>query len=191
MNEPLEIVAYKPTWPARYEVIAERLAEALQGLEIRIDHIGSTSVPELASKDRIDVQITIPTGEEAYISELNRKLAKAGLGEAAPFEDHRPPGDTSPAIEWQKWYLRGNHFPYPCNIHIRVQGRKNQVYPLLFRDFLRANQPSALAYGEFKQRLARLLPEDRHTYCDVKDPVCDLILEHAQKWAAETDWKCE
>ena len=53
------IIDYQPTWPAEFAAIAATLRHALGDLALRIDHIGSTSVPGLAAKDIIDVQIAV------------------------------------------------------------------------------------------------------------------------------------
>jgi len=71
---------------------------------------------------------------------------------------------------------------------VRVQGRANQRYALLFRDYLRANPATAAAYAELKRRLAQHLA-DPDTYPDVKDPAVDLIYLAAEAWASSTHWQ--
>jgi GrpB-like predicted nucleotidyltransferase (UPF0157 family) len=73
------------------------------------------------------------------------------------------------------------------NLHIRVAGRANQRYALLFRDYLRSHPETAQAYGEFK-RQAAVLRLETGDYSDLKDPVCDLIYLPAEEWAARTGW---
>ena len=41
---PVTIQAYDPRWPARYEAAREQIAEALAGLDVRIEHVGGTAV---------------------------------------------------------------------------------------------------------------------------------------------------
>lgn len=189
MREPVEIVDYDPKWPSRFLVIADKISSALGDQGVQVDHIGSTSVPGLAAKDRIDIQITIPTDDPDYISIISKKLVEHGFNEPLSLYDHKPPGDDSTPEQWQKFYIRGDNLAFKSNIHVRVAGRKNQIYPLLFRDYLRANQNAALAYGLFKRRLAKVLRDDRDTYCDVKDPVCDILMENARSWAKTTGWQ--
>jgi GrpB-like predicted nucleotidyltransferase (UPF0157 family) len=74
------------------------------------------------------------------------------------------------------------------NLHLRVAGRANQRYALLFRDYLRAHPDTAAAYGEFKKRAASLPLESTGEYADLKDPVCDLIYLPAEEWAERTGW---
>ena len=73
------------------------------------------------------------------------------------------------------------------NLHLRVAGRPNQRYPLLFRDYLRGHSESAAAYAALKRALAAL-GIDREVYADVKDPACDLIFIAAEDWASQTGW---
>ena len=53
------IVDHDPAWPDRFTAIAAELRERVGDDAVRIDHIGSTSVPDLAAKDVIDLQITV------------------------------------------------------------------------------------------------------------------------------------
>jgi GrpB-like predicted nucleotidyltransferase (UPF0157 family) len=69
-----------------------------------------------------------------------------------------------------------------------VQGRFNQRYALLCRDYLRTHPGAANAYGAIKIALARLHPNDQDAYYDVKDPVFDVIMAGAEDWAAQTNW---
>ena len=73
-------------------------------------------------------------------------------------------------------------------MHVRVQGRANQRYPLLFRDYLRAHPGPTGAYAELKRRLAAHLA-DPDTYPEVKDPAVDLIYFAAEEWAEVTGWE--
>ena len=43
-----------------------------------------------------------------------------------------------------------------------------------------------VAYEQVKEMLARLHPENLAAYYDVKDPVCDIIMGAAERWASET-----
>jgi GrpB-like predicted nucleotidyltransferase (UPF0157 family) len=102
--------------------------------------------------------------------------------------DHIPPGESDPA-RWRKWYFRQGEGMRATHIHVRLDGLPNQRYPLLFRDYLRAHSQSAEAYARVKQQLARFHADDIDAFCDIKDPVCDLILFAAEEWAESTAWQ--
>lgn len=113
---------------------------------------------------------------------------QAGFQELSVPGDHRPPGQDGPEADWSKrLFLQPDH-ERRTDVHVRVEGRPNQRYALLFRDYLRAHPLAADAYAELKRRLAREL-RDRVTYAEVKDPACELIIVAAETWARATAWK--
>ncbi len=141
------IIDYQPTWPAEFAAIAATLRRALGDLALRIDHIGSTSVPGLAAKDIIDVQIAVA----ALTPEVLAPLTALGYTRSERIVgDHRPPNSTGPDSDWEKWFLREPQGQRMTNTHVRVLGRPNQRYPILFRDYLRAHPATAAAYAELK-----------------------------------------
>jgi GrpB-like predicted nucleotidyltransferase (UPF0157 family) len=153
---------------------------------LRIDHIGSTSVPGLAAKDVIDMQVTVQDFDvplEALLSSLGyiRRLDING--------DHLPPLVIWPASEWEKRYFQPPEGQRPSHLHVRAHGRANQRYALLFRDYLRTHPVAAGAYAEIKHALARYHPEDWDAYYDIKDPVCDVIWSAAEEWSRMTGWE--
>ncbi|MGZ3655046.1 MAG: GrpB family protein [Bdellovibrionota bacterium] len=177
----IEIVSYKFSWPPEFLSQAARIRDALGARAFAIHHIGSTSVPHLAAKDVIDIQLKV--------SELNApiqsELEKIGFSLGPHRQDHCPPGMQLAAEELEKRYYRGARM----HLHVRKNGAFNQRYALLFRDFLRANAMAAAAYGEIKLQLARRFPEDVDAYYDVKDPVCDAIMAGALVWAESNAWQ--
>jgi GrpB-like predicted nucleotidyltransferase (UPF0157 family) len=189
LHSMIEIVDYQERWPQEFETIARQLREALGSLALRIDHIGSTSVPGLAAKDVIDIQVTVARLEPSLTSLITSTgLTKPPGFEHIPyFSDHQPPGYPTAEDEWQKLYFRALE-PRRVNLHVRVAGKANQRYALLFRDYLRSSPESAKAYAELKRQLAANL-SDLDAYTDVKDPVCDLIAIAAEAWAIQTNWQ--
>ena len=180
----ISIVSYQDSWPEEFQKIAAPLREALGDLALRIDHIGSTAVAGLDAKDRIDIQLTAkklsPAVEDA--------LTQLGYSRMVYLTDHAPFGDSYQPDQWQKWVFAPPAEQRPTNLHVRIAGRTNQRYALLFRDYLRNHPQSARAYAELKYRLAQNLA-DPEMYPDVKDPVVDLIYFAAEEWAATTNWQ--
>jgi len=182
----IEIVPYNSDWPGEFEKVAAELSNALGDLATRIDHIGSTSVPGLAAKDIIDVQISV----SRFYPELEQRLTSIGyLFWKDITSDHKPPLYAGTEDEWEKRLYQAPADHRRANIHVRIQGRLNQRYALLFRDFLRSHPYIAQAYAEVKRRLASYLGEDREAYTEIKDPVCDVIMAAAEEWAGRTGWK--
>lgn len=178
------IVPYDPAWPEEFRRAAAELRRALGPHALRIDHIGSTAVPGLPAKDVIDIQVVVAALDPVIVDALGR----AGF-QLRPFDrDHRPPGADGPAEDWAKRLVVEPPGGRRLNVHVRVEGKPNQRYAQLFRDYLRAHADAAAAYGTVKRQLAGLELETG-VYADVKDPVCDLIMVVAEEWASRTDWR--
>lgn len=185
-NTMIVITDYDPNWPNQFEAIHSSLDEILKPLAVRIDHIGSTSVPGLAAKDVIDIQVTV----ERLTAEIAQRLTQAGyqLRENRTY-DHVPLGeDDNPAL-WEKMLFIQPEGQRRAHVHVRVAGNPNQRYPLLFRDYLRAYPNSARSIQLIKREIAKRHADDPETYYDIKDPVYDLVWDAAKEWARSADWK--
>ncbi len=138
------ILPYNLAWPSEFQRIAADLRRGLGRLALRIDHIGSTSVPNLDAKDLIDIQITVAELSD----EVASKIKSLGLiQQEGIWRDHCPPGAPEAEEEWRKLLFIQPLDKRRINLRVRVQGRANQRYPLLFRDYLRAHPKTAAAYA--------------------------------------------
>jgi GrpB-like predicted nucleotidyltransferase (UPF0157 family) len=187
-HRTVTVVKHRAAWSAEFEVIASDLRAVLANDALQVDHIGSTAVQALAAKDIIDIQVTVQTIHDG----IAHRLLDAGFTTHSLTlrQDHLPPGFESKQEDWAKLFFMQRIGMRRCNIHVRQLGRPNQRYPLLIRDFLRADWRVAEAYGELKKRLAKTLAEP-DTYPDVKDPVADIIYFAAERWALETRWQSQ
>ena len=110
---------YLPTWPQEFEVIRAALMKILGTLALRIDHIGSTSVPGLGAKDVIDIQITV----SALTPEVRQTLIDAGY-EYRPnhVQDHVPLGEDDDPKLWAKFVFEQPLGRRRSNVHVRIAG---------------------------------------------------------------------
>ena len=183
----IEIIDYQPRWADEFEQIAAELRHAFGTLALAIHHIGSTSVPGLAAKDVIDLQVSVAALDP--IAPLAAAISAAGFQLWPDIgEDHVPFGANPNPSLWRKWYARNREGGRRNNIHLRIRGLPNQRYPLLFRDYLRANAAAAGTYALIKRELAARHADDVDAYYAVKNPVCDLIFDPAELWAVQTGW---
>ncbi|MDF0698112.1 GrpB family protein [Rhizobium sp. MC63] len=147
-----------------------------------LHHIGSTAIPGLPAKDIIDIQLTVNDLADVDVEAFEQ----VGFEHRPIVIDHCPPGVKLAEGELHKAFYRSRG--RPANLHIRENGRFNQRYSLLCRDFLRAHGTAANAYALIKQRLAQRFPDDVDFYYDIKDPVFDIIMDGANEWARLIGW---
>ena len=138
-SRPVEVVPYDATWPALYDAVAARVRAALGDRVLVLEHVGSTSVPGLAAKPVIDVNLVVAdSGDEAtYVPDL----------EAAGFVLRiREP-------EWEQHRVLALEEP-KTNLHVWSPGSTEPARTRMFRDWLRGHPEDREAYGTLKTELA-------------------------------------
>jgi GrpB-like predicted nucleotidyltransferase (UPF0157 family) len=183
-----QIIGYEPRWADEFTQIHDRLVASFGDLALHIDHIGSTSVPGLAAKDVIDVQVSVASLEPQQ--PILDALAAAGMTEfpdEIPGDDHVPPGWQGPAEVWVKLFASSPPDQRRVHVHVRVLGSPNERFALLFRDFMRAHPDARDAWALFKIELAKIAPTVQD-YVEVKDPATDVVMVVAERWAVDTAW---
>ena len=187
-SRPVVIVPYQQRWPVEYRELGAQLRSVLGDCALRIDHIGSTSVPGLGAKDVLDVQITVRDLEQ--MDEFKSRMRACGFQEREGFHHDCFSGPKAEnSLDWRKRYFREVEGERRTHIHVRELGRLNQKYPLLFRDFLRSNETVHTAYELIKRRLAEIFPECIDGYLYIKDPLMDIIFEAGLLWADQVGWE--
>lgn len=188
MDRPLEIVDHQFRWAAEFAVMGNRLRTLLGDTALRIDHIGSTSVPGLGAKDIIDLQITVV--DLGDMEALETRMKAAGFRQRGDIlRDCFVGMPDSDNASLEKKYFREAEGARRHHMHVREEGRFNQRYPLLFRDYLRANPVVRDAYEIVKRRLVGIFPDNIDGYLSIKDPYMDTIYAGAEHWARNVGWK--
>jgi len=185
----IEIIEPQARWTGEFAEVGEALRKGMGPLARAIHQIGSTSVPGLAAKDVIDVQVSVAALHP--LGPLQASIEAAGFRIRDDYDvvyDHVPPGADPAPANWAKRRAAALPAAKRVHIHIRVEGALNTRYALLFRDYLRAAPQGAAAYAQIKRELAARHADDEDAYYAVKDPVCDLIMDAAELWAAKTSW---
>ena len=183
-SKPVVICPYQTRWPTEFVEQAQFLRQACGQSAERIDHIGSTSVPGLAAKDIIDIQITVTNLKDC--NEFISRMKKAGLRQRGDIRYDNLVGHEQTALT--KLYFREADGNRRVHMHVRQRDSINQQYPLLFRDYLRNNEQVRTGYELLKQRLAAIYPDNIEGYLFIKDPLMDVIYQGARHWAAHTGW---
>ncbi|HXB49301.1 MAG TPA: GrpB family protein [Streptosporangiaceae bacterium] len=185
---PVRVVPYDEAWPRWAAAELATLTTALGDLVLDASHIGSTSIPQMAAKNILDLQLSVWDLDEAAAA-FDAPLAELGYVRLPYERDHVPAGDDSDPGQWVKRYWhRRNHPGGDVNLHVRVVGSLNERLALLFRDYLRAHPLAVAAYSRFKQALAAEVV-NLEPYTDIKDPVVDLVVAAASDWASAEGWQ--
>ncbi len=187
LDDKVVLTDWRPEWAAEFEVLADKLRAALGPVAMRIDHIGSTSVPGLIAKDVIDLQVIVARLDRDPIVEALTEAQFVHKYAGWNLQDHIPAGWVGEAEEWAKLVFATPPGFRLGNVHIRVRGSPNERYALLFRDFLRADPAAREAWGRFKTELAAAT-QTLADYGTVKDPATDVLIALAERWAVDTRW---
>ena len=95
------VAPYDPAWPERAAAELAAISAALGPLVVHADHIGSTSIPQLAAKDVLDLQVSVRDLAEA-VAAFDQPLAERGYQRLPYGCDHVPAGDSSDPKLWAK-----------------------------------------------------------------------------------------
>jgi GrpB-like predicted nucleotidyltransferase (UPF0157 family) len=158
-------VAYQPDWPGLFRREAERIEAALGSRALRIEHVGSTSVPGLHAKPTIDILLVVARSadEEAYLPPLERARYTLHIREP-DWQEHR--------------MLKGPDTD--MNLHLFSSGCPEIERLLRFRDWLRTNAADRDLYARTKLALARKQWKHIENYADAKTAVVEEILSRAR-----------
>jgi GrpB-like predicted nucleotidyltransferase (UPF0157 family) len=162
----IEIVDYEPAWAEKFQTHANAIAEALCAAALRIEHIGSTSVPGLAAKPIIDILVVVADSadEDAYLPRM--EVAGYVLRVREPdFHEHRM--FRTPARDVHV------HFYSPDSPEIERL--------LTFRDRLRQDPDARRCYEEAKRELATQPWADMDAYAEAKTGVIERIIAAARQ----------
>jgi GrpB-like predicted nucleotidyltransferase (UPF0157 family) len=172
LDGPIELAEYDPAWPRLFEREAARIRAALGGLAQLVEHVGSTSVPGLAAKPRIDIVLVVPDSadESAYVPPLERAGYVLRIREP----------------EWHEHRV----FKGPdtdVNLHTFSPAGPEVERMLLFRDWLRTNEADRTLYERTKRELTAHRWAYIQHYADAKTAVVEGILARAKPFARARD----
>jgi GrpB-like predicted nucleotidyltransferase (UPF0157 family) len=163
----LEIVEPNPEWPNQFEKVKAKILEALGTTALTVNHVGSTSVPDLPAKAVIDIDVVVPdpTDEAAYIPKL----------EAAGFHF------LLREIKWHQHRFLVLYDPF-VNLHIFGPACPEVERHQIMRDWLINHEDDRKLYADTKRQAAKAtvaVGENVQAYNFRKENVIREILERA------------
>lgn len=163
LSDRVELVDHDPTWAEIFEEERGRLAPIFEGRVVAIEHIGSTSVPDLCAKPIVDIlvglrQLELTHEQIARMEQLGYEyLGEYGL-----------PG--------RLFFRKGDP---RTHIHVVEHGGEHWERQLTFRDALRSDAEERKRYEEFKRKLAAE-GHPREVYAKLKTPFIQEVEARAR-----------
>ena len=157
-----------PAWPTWFEQVRERVWPAVADVASRIEHVGSTSVPGLAAKPIIDLDVVVPTVEDVRpVIERLRSIGYRWRGDLgvtgreafAPPDPDRPP----------------RH-----HLYLVVDGNRAHQDHVLLRDLLRDDPDARARYAGLKRANAVRAGGDIDVYVAAKAGLVAELLTRAR-----------
>jgi GrpB-like predicted nucleotidyltransferase (UPF0157 family) len=166
------IADYDPAWPDKFQKHAELIKRALGSRALRIEHVGSTSVPGLAAKPIIDILVVVEdsSDEKAYLPAL--QAAEYVLRVREPdWHQHRML--RTPELD--------------VHIHIFSSGCIEIGRMIAFRNRLRCDANDRLRYEALKRALAKQDWPNMDAYARAKTELVEQIIAKALQEGSVTN----
>lgn len=164
LNAQIYLAPYDPEWPQWYAREETRIRAALGDRVPLLEHVGSTSIPGLSAKPRIDIILGVADSadEASYVARLESAGYVLRIRES-DWHEHRVFKGPDTDI----------------NLHVFTVGCAEIHRMLGFRDHLRASSADRTAYEQRKQELAMQTWKYTQHYADAKSEVVEAILASA------------
>jgi GrpB-like predicted nucleotidyltransferase (UPF0157 family) len=151
---------YDPAWVDRFGAVRDVLHRVLGERIVAVEHVGSTSVPGLAAKPVIDIDLLL--ADTADESRYVPALATAGYRLVL-----REP--------WWHGHRMLVSAAEDVHLHVWPRDAPEAVRHRLLRDWLRTHPEDRELYASAKRRLARETAERPGDYTLAKNDVIDAI----------------
>lgn len=164
-TKKVTVQPYDPQWKEDFEAIRLEMASVLEAFALRIEHVGSTSVPGLSAKPIIDLDVVI--SDYDVFPEVVRRLEKAGY----LHEGNLGIPEREAFCYKEKPHLREHHL-YVCPAASKELHRH-----ITFRNYLRSHPEAVKAYGAVKEEAARLYPDSIEDYMQYKSRCIAMLYQ--------------
>ncbi|HXJ78985.1 MAG TPA: GrpB family protein [Candidatus Methylomirabilis sp.] len=164
LSGPIAIHDYDLSWPAMYAREEARIRGALGPRALAVAHVGSTSVPGLAAKSIIDVDLIVADSadEQAYVPALE------AVGYVLRVREP----------DWYEHRCLDREYP-GVNLHVFGPDCDEHLRHLIFRDWLREHPEDRDRYAAEKRRIVQQNLTFMAEYTDQKTAVIVDILRRA------------
>ncbi|WP_404450160.1 GrpB family protein [Sutcliffiella horikoshii] len=164
--ETIEIKYPDPNWKDKGIREKEELFTLLSAFSIKeVEHVGSTSIPNLPAKPIIDLMASIPSFN--LINEIEETLISHDWHYVPPELDKQP---------WRRFFVKVKNDKQVAHLQLILEGEERWDEILKFRNILRNNPNLANEYAVIKSHLAKEYNNDRETYTEAKRGFINKVL---------------
>ncbi len=156
-NPLVTVTDYQLAWAEQFSELNQLVAP----LGLKLEHVGSTSVPGLAAKPVIDADLILPDWNR--LNEVKEALQKLGFYHIGDY-----------GLAGREMFTQTLRLKFPHNFYVCRQGCEALNNHLLLRDYLLSHPEAVKRYGDLKKSLAQQFPNDVDQYCCAKS---DLLAE--------------
>jgi GrpB-like predicted nucleotidyltransferase (UPF0157 family) len=168
VTHDIVVADYDPAWPGWFETLCRVVWPAVEHVALRIDHVGSTSVPGLAAKPIIDMDIVVAS-EEAI------RPAIAGLATIG----YRWRGDLG--VTGRESFVNTTDHELPAHhLYLVVEDNRAHLDHWLLRDLLRQDPEARDRYASLKRHNASIANRDMDVYVEAKAALVAELLTEAR-----------
>ena len=160
----VNVVAYQHTWAAAFEAEKKQLQDAIGSYISDIEHVGSTSIPDLAAKPIIDMIAAVD--DLAVYKQLIEPLTALGY----EFMPERVFVD-------RVFFPKGPRENRTHHLSLVVKNSDGWKKTIAFRDYLRKDTSARSKYQALKSELAAEYPNDRASYTKAKEQFIEQLLK--------------
>lgn len=174
MSLPAEkqfIAPYSASWQQLFNQEKNSLATVFTDVPVRIEHIGSTSVPGLSARPIVDILVGVDS-MSAIESRVN-EILNIGYHYVPEFEAETPE---------RRFFYKLGRGRRICHLHCACINQHFFSDRILFRDYLPRDDAVAQEYVQLKKDLCRTLHSDRVAYNEGKAAFINYILDQAKKY---------
>jgi len=169
VTQDIVVADYDEDWPRWFAVLEARLWPAVQGVALRVDHVGSTAVPGLPAKPVIDLDVVVASADD--FPAVIEALARLG---------YRWRGDLG--VEGREAFDLAEPADLPRHhLYLVVENSKAHLDHVLLRDLLRTDPEARHAYGELKRHNAATVAGDMDRYVAAKAALVAELLTRARQ----------
>jgi GrpB-like predicted nucleotidyltransferase (UPF0157 family) len=163
-NAPIVLAEYDPEWAGLFAREADRIRVVLGEAALRVEHVGSTSVPGLPAKPIIDIVLVVPDSadEASYVPAMEAAGYVLRIREPDWFEHRLFKGPDA-----------------DINLHVFSAGAAEIDKMLRFRDWLRVTATDRDRYASVKRQLAQRTWRHVQHYANAKTAVVHEIIDRA------------